>query len=77
MNDVDGWEFAAEGEVQPYEQTENYRKRRITDRFTAEMLESYCGALGLDLFNPDFYGKESLVVHMKGKGSPGPASSSQ
>ena len=35
---VTGWEFVALGEVQPYEQTENYRKRKIVDRFTPEML---------------------------------------
>ena len=75
MNDVSGWEFAAGGQVQPYEQTENYQKRRIADRFTAEMLDSYCAALGIDLFNPNFYGEECLLVHMKGKNSPGPSMS--
>jgi hypothetical protein len=62
-NDVTGWEFVAQGEVQPYEQIENYRKRKIVDRFTPEMLESYCVALGIDLFNPGFYGEQSLLVH--------------
>ena len=64
-NDVSGWEFAANGEVQPYEQTENYRKRNIVDRFTPQMLESYCAALGIELFNPDFYGAQSLLVHTR------------
>lgn len=62
-NDVSGWEFTATGEVQPYEQTENYRKRSIVDRFTPEMLESYCAALGIELFNPAFYGDQCLAVH--------------
>ena len=60
-NDVDGWKFAAEGDIQPYEQTENYQKRSIVERFTPDMLESYCAALGIDLFNPAFYGEQCLL----------------
>jgi len=63
MNDVAGWEFFAEGEIQSYEQTENYPKQRIVDRFTPDMLESYCAALGIDLFNPNFYGPQNLLGH--------------
>lgn len=74
-NDVNGWTFAAEGKIQPYEQTEHYRKRRITERFTSEMLESYCAALGIELFNPDFYGEQSLLVHTTGKKFRGPSMS--
>jgi hypothetical protein len=73
--DVGGWEFAAEGEVQPYEQTANYLKRRICSRFTPEILESYCAALGIELFNPNFYGEQSLLLHKKAKRSSGPAMS--
>jgi hypothetical protein len=73
-NDVSGWEFTAEGEVQPYEQTENYRKRKIVDRFTSEMLESYCAALGIELFNPTFYGDQCLLEHTTNRavGAQGP-----
>jgi hypothetical protein len=74
-NDVGGWEFTAEGEVQPYELTENYGNRKITDRFTPKMLESYCAALGIELFNPDFYGEQSLLVHIKRESARGPAMS--
>jgi hypothetical protein len=74
-NDVDGWRFAAEGTVQAYEQTENYQKRRIPDRFTPEVLESYCAALGIELFNPDFYGEQSLLIHTKRAAPRGPTMS--
>jgi hypothetical protein len=63
--DVGGWEFAAGGEIQPYEQTENYRKRKVAERFTAEMLESYCAALGIELFSADSYGGRCLLSHTK------------
>jgi len=74
-NDFSGWEFAAEGEIQPFEQTENYQRRRKVDRFTPEMLESYCGALGIDLFNSDSYGEDCLLLHTMGQRFRGPAMS--
>jgi hypothetical protein len=70
-NDVGGWEFAAGGEIQPYEKTENYGKPKIVERFTAEMLESYCEALGIKVFDADFYGGECLVSHIKRASQPG------
>ena len=63
--DVGGWEFAAQGEIQPYEKTENYAKRKLVDRFTVKMLESYCAALGIDLFDAGFYGGKCLLSHTK------------
>ncbi len=63
--DVGGWEFVADGEVQPYEKTENYQKRKVVERFTPEMLESYCAALGIRVFDADFYGGACLVSHIK------------
>jgi hypothetical protein len=60
-NDVSGWEFVAEGAVQLFEQVEKYREPKVVDRFTPEMLESYCDALGIELFDPTFYGGSSLL----------------
>jgi hypothetical protein len=75
-NDVSGWEFTATGEVQPYEQTENYEKRKIVDRFTPEMLESNCAALGIELFSADFYSGQCLLEHTtKRAGVQGPSMS--
>ena len=74
-NDVSGWQFAAQGEVQPYEQIENYRKRKIVERLTSDMLESYCAALGIELFNSDFYGEQSLSFHIKREIACGPSMS--
>ncbi len=63
MNDGGKWMFDAEGEVQPYEQPEKYAQRKIADRFTPEMLESYCSALQINLFDSNFYGPKGLLVH--------------
>ena len=60
-NDGGRWVFHARGEVQPFEQIERYDAPRVRDRFTPEMLESYCRALGIDVFNESFY-KPSAVL---------------
>lgn len=49
MSDRGRWSFDAEGEPFDFEETENYSKRRIRDRFTPEMLERYLIALGVPM----------------------------
>src|SRR5215472_4160947 len=74
-NDVSGWQFTEDGEIQRYEQPENYRSRKVMDRFTVEMLESYCRALGIEVFDASFYGGQCLVSHTETTTPPGPATS--
>ena len=64
-NDSSGWEFETDGTIQPYEETESYSKRRLVDRFTPEMLEGYCAALGIRLFDEDFFGGQCLASQQK------------
>ncbi|HEX2663316.1 MAG TPA: hypothetical protein VHM93_10840 [Candidatus Acidoferrum sp.] len=66
-NDVDGWTFDEGGELQPFEEAEAYKKRRIQDRLTFEMLERYCKALGIELNQDDFYGSKSCSVRTTGQ----------
>lgn len=49
MSDRGRWSFDSEGEPFDFEETENYSKRRIRDRFTPEMLERYLRALGVPM----------------------------
>lgn len=63
INDVGGWEFNTVGSAQGFEQVERYSARRIAERFTAEMLEEYGRALGLELFDETFYGGAGLITH--------------
>ena len=62
INDVRGWTFNSVGRVQDFEQVERYAARRIANRFTPEMLEDYCRALGIDLFDEGFYGGAGFIV---------------
>jgi hypothetical protein len=75
-NDVSGWNFSESGEVQPFEELDEYAKKRIKERFTIEMLERYCRALGIELNQVDFYGPRSCAVKTTGQSQRGDLSMS-
>ncbi len=56
------WVFIASGAVQPFEEVERYKARRVRDRFDSETLERYCRAVGVDVFNANAYGPRSVLV---------------
>ena len=49
------WRFDATGTEQPFEHPERYSAKRVQDRFPPELLEEYCHALGIRLFDDSFY----------------------
>ena len=57
------WKFFQRGEVQPFEQVDQYENKHVRDRFTPEMLESYCAALGILAFDETFYRPKSFLLH--------------
>ncbi|MET3367393.1 UNVERIFIED_CONTAM: organic radical activating enzyme [Jeotgalibacillus campisalis] len=65
----DRWVFWSGGEPLAFENASAYESPRKQDRFTHEMLVTYCQNLGLDPFNEDFYapnGKGIVVeTHVK------------
>jgi len=61
-NDGGRWTFIAEGEVQSFEETDVYREKTIRDRFTPEMLERYCRAMDISIFDEGFYGPHGLLI---------------
>jgi hypothetical protein len=63
INDVRGWEFTALGAPQPFEHPERYSAKRVADRFTPDLLDDYCRALGIRLFDETFYGGRGLLTH--------------
>jgi hypothetical protein len=54
--------FDAPGTEQIFEETAASSPRRVTDRFTLQMLARYCAALGLRPFDEDFYPGPSVLV---------------
>lgn len=65
------WQFNANGTEQVFEELDAYRARRVRDRFTSEMLERYCRALGIEVFDPDFYGPDAVLVESVVPPAPG------
>lgn len=61
-NDGGRWEFHEGGEVQAFEKPEHHQAQRVRDRFTCELLDEYCSALGIRYFDPGFYGPDGLLV---------------
>jgi hypothetical protein len=73
INNCGKWEFDEDGIPLPFERLDRYKLRRKRDRFTAEMLEEYCLALGIRLFDPDFYGPNCyLFLPPKRQSNPAP-----
>jgi hypothetical protein len=62
MNDGGSWLFSADGIQQPFEEPESYKARRIADRLTGKMLERYCKALGIRVFDKSFYGTKAALI---------------
>lgn len=60
-NDGGRWSFGADGTPFPFEETDAYSNRKIKDRLTDEMLERYCAALGIRLFDQTFYGRQAVL----------------
>ena len=60
--DGNRWVFVATGTEQAFEESQAYQARRIRDRFTSDMLERYCQALGIDVFNPHAYGPDAVFL---------------
>ena len=56
------WCFEAHGQVQPFENVDNYNAKNKRDRFTSELLQAYCLALGIRILDPSFYLSSGRLV---------------
>lgn len=56
------WEWHAYGEPLLFEDLERYCARKIVDRFDLPQLNSYCAALGIRRWDPDFYLPRAVLV---------------
>src|SRR5947208_1271478 len=61
-HDGDRRVFTLTGTQQVFEEPDAYNARQVRDRFTSDMLERYCQALGIDVFNPEAYGPDSVFL---------------
>lgn len=59
------WEWYEGGDPFPWEEFETYKEKRIKHRLTPEMVERYCGHLGIDLFDPDYYAGRATLITLR------------
>jgi len=64
------WRFVVAGEPQPFEVPEMYRSRKVRDRFTPAMLAQYAQALGIEVFDPRYYGNRGCLFTYRYAGTP-------
>ena len=68
-NDGGRWVFEQSGDPYPFENVDAYAARRLRDRFTPELLDSYLRELGISMFDEGFYapGKTAILVEDHGR----------
>jgi hypothetical protein len=75
LADDDGqWVFTARGTPFPFEDLQQYNKRKVRDRFTLELLADYLHHLGVRAFDEDFYrtspDRPAIFIEKKGPVAP-------
>ena len=60
--DGNKWVFNASGTQQAFEELDAYSAPRVRDRFTSEMVERYCQAMGVNVFDARSYGPDATLV---------------
>jgi hypothetical protein len=64
-NDVSGWQFRATGNPQQFEKPDRYLAEKKSERFTSDMLDQYCHALGIELIDESFYGGCGALIRSR------------
>jgi hypothetical protein len=49
------WIYREQGEILPFEDKDNYNKKRISERLNKRIIIEYCLKLGLDIENENFW----------------------
>jgi len=64
MLDGDRWDFFEKGIIQPFENPGNYKKRKIRDRLSREIVLEYLENIGLDVQAPAFWNAEGDALYI-------------
>lgn len=56
------YHFEEQGPLQDWELPEQYRSVNLNERFDLELLEKYCKALGLDVYDTGFYAGPCVII---------------
>ena len=70
-NDGGKWRFGESGDRFPFEEIESYQSKRISNRFTCEILDRYLKHLGVAAFDEAFYAttdlRRSIMIRKLGR----------
>lgn len=69
VNDGGKWAFSASGTPQEFEDSAQYGKRLVKDRFTPELLSRYLESLGIRAFDETFYDASSSSFLIRKEGA--------
>ena len=64
MRDEPNWAFFSEGALLAVERPEHYKRRRIRDRLTREILVDYLRDLDIDIADDDFWHATGPAVYV-------------
>jgi hypothetical protein len=65
LKDDPKWVFYQEGEPLPFENLSHYKKRRIRDRLTRDIIIEYSKMLGWDIEDENFWKSNKLAIYGK------------
>jgi hypothetical protein len=69
-NDGGKWKFGQSGAPFPFEETQNYNAKKISEKFTGVMLDNYLQQLGIKAFEDNFYtleNRSSVLFNRRGQ----------
>lgn len=61
-NQCSSWDFENDGEVLPFEDTSAYSRKKKVERFSLQALVAYANAVGIHLYDPNFYEGRPTVI---------------
>lgn len=59
------WEFFQSGNSLDFENLENYKRRKIRDRLTNEIINEYMDKLGYKIWKDDFYKSDKKAIYFE------------
>ena len=65
VNDAGKWCFYRFGERQPFENEKAYKAYKKADRFTVDMLVTYCKELGIPVYDRNWYSDKAIIIERK------------
>jgi hypothetical protein len=66
----EGWRFDQGGEVQPFEDLNRYKSRRVRDRFDADMLAVYLRSLDIQCDREEWFTGNATMIRTKKSDNP-------